>query len=114
TFKLELGAKTSFAAIDNDLKFLRGTAIDPTRSNVFLYRENINAGYLNLSKKLTRFDLNAGLRVEQTVATGETAGAKVLDRNYLQWFPSASAMYRMGAHFGLQTSYSRRVNRPGF
>ncbi|MBV6441683.1 MAG: TonB-dependent receptor [Haliscomenobacteraceae bacterium CHB4] len=114
TFKLELGAKTSFAAIDNDLQFLRGTAIDPARSNEFLYRENINAGYLNLSKKLARFDLNAGLRAEQTVATGETGGVKVLDRNYLQWFPSASAMYRMGPHFGLQTSYSRRVNRPGF
>ena len=114
TFKAEIGAKSSFATIDNDLKFLRGTTIDPNQSNEFLYKENINAGYLNLSKKLARFDLNAGLRAEQTIVTGETAGKRELDRNYLQWFPSASALYRFGEHFGLQSSYSRRVNRPSF
>lgn len=114
TFKIETGAKSSFATIDNDLKFLRGGTIDPSQSNEFFYKENINAGYLNLSKKLGRFDLNAGLRAEQTVVTGETAGKLELDRNYLQWFPSASALYRFGEHFGLQSSYSRRVTRPSF
>ena len=114
TFKVEVGAKTSFAGIDNDLQFLRGETVDPARSNTFLYQENINAGYLNLSKKLAKFDLSAGLRAEQTVVSGTTAGAKVLDRNYLQWFPSASALYHVNQHFGVQTSYSRRVNRPGF
>ena len=114
TFKLETGAKSSFATIDNDLKFLRGGTIDPTQSNEFLYKENINASYVNLSKKLGRFDLNAGLRAEQTIVTGKTAGKLELDRNYLQWFPSASALYRFGEHFGLQSSYSRRVTRPSF
>jgi outer membrane receptor protein involved in Fe transport len=114
TFKAEVGAKSSFAEIDNDLKFLRGSTVDPAQSNDFLYRENINAGYLNLSKKAGPFDLNAGLRAEQTVVSGETMGARVLDRNYLQWFPSASALYHVNDHFGLQGSYSRRVNRPGF
>jgi hypothetical protein len=38
----------------------------------------------------------------------------VLDRNYSQLFPSASAMYRFNEHMALQSSYSRRVNRPGF
>lgn len=114
TFKADLGAKTSFATINNDLQFLRGTTIDPAQSNDFLYKENINAGYLNLSKKLPKFDLNAGLRAEQTIVSGETEGVEVLDRNYLQWFPSASALYKIDKHFGVQSSYSRRVNRPSF
>jgi outer membrane receptor protein involved in Fe transport len=114
TFKLELGAKSSFATIDNDLKFLRGTVIDPTQSNDFLYKENINAGYLNLSKKWGNLDLNGGLRAEQTVVSGKTMDELVLDRNYLQWFPNASALYHVGKHFGIQGAYSRRVNRPGF
>ncbi len=114
TFKAETGLKSSFATIDNDLKFLRGQTVDPGQSNDFLYRENINAAYLNLSKKLDRFDFNAGLRAEQTIVTGETMNERVLDRNYLQWFPSASALYHVNEHFGLQGSYSRRVNRPGF
>lgn len=114
TFKIETGTKSSFAEIDNDLRFLRGALLDPTQSNDFLYKENINAGYLNVSKKAGRFDLNAGLRAEQTIVSGKTMDERVLDRNYLQWFPSASAMYRVDKHFGLQGSYSRRVNRPGF
>jgi outer membrane receptor protein involved in Fe transport len=114
TFKADMGAKSSFATIDNDLQFLRGGEIDPGQSNDFLYEENINAGYLNLSKKLAKIDLNAGLRAEQTVISGITAGQTVLDRNYLQWFPSASALYKIDNHFGLQSSYSRRVNRPAF
>ena len=114
TFKADMGAKSSFATIDNDLQFLRGGEIDPGQSNDFLYKENINAGYLNLSKKLAKIDLNAGLRAEQTVISGTTAGQTVLDRNYLQWFPSASALYKINKNFGLQSSYSRRVNRPAF
>lgn len=114
TFKVETGAKASFATIDNDLNYLRGSTIDPLQSNDFLYKENINAGYINLSKKLARFDLIAGLRAEQTIVTGETNSDRVLDRNYLQWFPSASALYHVDKHFALQSSYSRRVNRPGF
>ncbi|MCC6462820.1 MAG: TonB-dependent receptor [Saprospiraceae bacterium] len=114
TFKLEAGAKASFAKIDNDLQFLRGGVLDTAQSNGFLYHENINAAYLNLSKKLKKFDFNAGLRAEQTVVSGETMGEKVLDRNYLQWFPSASAVYNINSHFAVQGAYSRRVNRPGF
>ncbi len=114
TFKLETGLKSSFAEIDNQLDFLRAGVLDPALSNDFLYEENINAGYLSLSKKAGRFDFSAGLRAEQTVVGGTTMGARVLDRNYLQWFPSASALYRFGEHFGLQSSYSRRVSRPGF
>lgn len=114
TFKAEMGAKSSFATIDNDLRFLRGGELDPGQSNDFLYQENINAGYLNLSKKINKLDLNAGLRAEQTVINGTTAGQTVLDRNYLQWFPSGSALYRLDKHFALQSSYSRRVNRPRF
>ncbi|MCB0531358.1 MAG: TonB-dependent receptor [Saprospiraceae bacterium] len=114
TFKVETGAKSSFARIDNNLKFLRSGVLDQNLSNAFLYEENINAGYVNLSKKLGKLDLNGGLRAEQTVVSGKSLGQQVLDRNYLQWFPSASALYHFGEHFGLQGSYSRRVNRPGF
>lgn len=114
SFKVETGLKSSFATIDNDLKFLRGTVLDTAQSNDFLYQENINAAYLNLSKKLGKFDLNAGLRTEQTVVSGKTMGEQVLDRNYWQWFPSASALYNVTKNIGIQGAYSRRINRPGF
>jgi outer membrane receptor protein involved in Fe transport len=114
TFKVETGWKSSFATIDNDLKFFRAKELSARESNNFLYKENINAGYVNLSKKLGKIDFNAGLRAEQTIVTGTSMNAKVLDRNYLQWFPSASVLYHLNEHLGIQASYSRRVNRPGF
>ncbi len=114
TFKAEMGAKTSFATIDNKLVFLNNGRRNEEQSNDFLYRENINAGYVNLSKKLGKFDLNAGLRTEQTVVDGTSMGVRALERNYWQWFPSASALFHLNKHLGIQGAFSRRVNRPGF
>lgn len=114
TFKIETGWKSSFATINNDLKFYRSKELSNNESNNFLYKENINAGYVNMSKKIGKIDLNAGIRAEQTIVTGTSLNTKVLDRNYLQWFPSASALYHINQHIGIQASYSRRVNRPQF
>jgi Outer membrane protein beta-barrel family len=113
-FKIEMGAKTSFATIDNDLQFSRSGEISKAESNIFLYKENINAGYVSINKTLGKLEFNAGLRAEQTIATGTSENKKVLDRNYLQWFPNASLLYRLNKQMGIQASYSKRVNRPGF
>ncbi len=114
TMKIEIGAKTSFATIDNDLRFYRSGELSKKESNAFLYKENINAGYVNLNKTVGKLEFNAGLRAEQTIATGTTSSFKVLDRKYLQWFPNASLLYRLNKQMGIQASYSKRVNRPGF
>ncbi len=114
TFKMDAGAKSSFSTIDNRLVFSRGGEVSRGESNDFLYKENINAGYFNVSKKLKKFEFNAGLRVEQTIVSGVSMTTNVLDRNYTQLFPSASALYRFDKHMGLQASYSKRVDRPSF
>lgn len=114
TFKVDAGIKTSWAEIDNQLTFYRSDILQPGESNDFLYRENINAAYVNANKKIGKIELNAGLRAEQTVISGITMETKVLDRNYLQWFPSASILFGFNDHLGLSGSYSRRVNRPSF
>ncbi len=114
TFKMDVGAKSSFSKIDNRLVFSRAGEVSAKESNDFLYKENINAAYLNLSKKLKKFEFNAGLRVEQTIVSGTSMATTVLDRNYTQLFPSASALYRFNQHIGLQASYSKRIERPSF
>jgi outer membrane receptor protein involved in Fe transport len=114
TLKAEIGVKSSFATIDNSLKFYRAKELSNKESNDFLYKENVNAGYLNLSKKIGKLDLNAGIRAEQTIVNGTSMAKNVLDRNYLQWFPSASALYHIDKNIAIQAAYSRRINRPGF
>lgn len=114
TFTIETGLKSSNATVDNDLKFYRSDVLSPQESNDFLYKENIHAAYVNLTKKVSKLELKAGLRAEQTIVKGTSMGIDTLNRNYIQLFPSASALYRLNQNMAIQTSYARRVNRPGF
>ncbi|MFZ1749051.1 MAG: TonB-dependent receptor [Saprospiraceae bacterium] len=114
TLKFDIGLKSSFAQVDNILNFYRSGERSARESNDFLYKENINAGYINLSKTAGKIEMNAGLRAEQTIVSGTSMGIDTLHRNYLQWFPSASALYRLNKNMAIQSSYSKRVNRPGF
>ena len=114
TMKLETGVKTSFATIDNDLNFYRAGERSAKESNKFIYKENINAAYVNANKTVGKLEFNAGLRAEQTIATGDSLGKKVLDRSYTQLFPNASLLYRLNKQMGIQAAYSKRVNRPQF
>jgi hypothetical protein len=92
--QLELGGKISQVRSDNELAFYTNFAseriLDITRSNHFVYRENIVAGYTNFSTSLgDKWKLQAGLRAEQTRSKGSsrTLGTTT-SRRYLDLFPS--------------------------
>lgn len=114
TFKFQTGLKSSFASIDNDLSFYRNGKLSNQESNTFLYKENINAAYVRGEKSLGKVEISAGVRVEQTIVTGDSENKRILDRNYTQWFPSGSLIYKINKNLAIQSSYAKRVNRPGF
>jgi biopolymer transport protein ExbD len=112
--KLDLGAKSSIATINNYLLFKKGNITDPSRTSDFEYTENINAVYSSFQKKTNNWEFIAGLRAEQTVAKGKNASVEVLNRNYWQLFPSAFLTRKLSSHFSTGLQYSRRVDRPGY
>lgn len=115
--KLEVGGKSSFATIDNDLNFYRETVLDTKRSNVFNYKENINALYGTFNTSFgNNWELQTGLRAEQTVAEGfsKIENKNVLDRNYWQLFPSVFLTRKVGKNLGITTSFTRRIDRPSY
>ena len=112
--KMELGVKSTMASIDNRLLYLRNGVMDPRYSSEFLYKENVNAGYVTMHKALEKWELMAGFRIEQTIAKGDSAGKKALDRNYVQGFPSAFITYKVNENIAAGGQYSRRVTRPSF
>jgi hypothetical protein len=112
--KFELGSKLSFATIDNAIVFKNGDVIDPKRSTNFQYKENINAIYSSFIKKMGGWELNAGLRVEQTIATGESENIEVLNRNYTKLFPSFFVTRKLDKNLSTVFQYSKRVNRPSY
>lgn len=112
--KLEAGAKSSIATIDNYLQFFQKGVLDNVRSTDFKYKENINALYTSITHELKKWQLQGGLRVEQTIAKGNSQSQKVLDRNYVQLFPSAFLTRKITDKLATVLQYSRRVNRPSF
>lgn len=121
--KMEIGTKLSLVETDNTFDFFNvingENQLDLDRSNQFEYRENVNAGYVNFSKQIKKWGIQAGLRVEHTHSTGDLTSAKPTDndfveRDYVNLFPSAGITFAMNQKNTFQLSYSRRINRPSY
>ena len=118
--RLEAGAKASQVYADNDIQFENTregiTTPDLNLSNRFRYDEVITAAYANLNHTFSKqFNLQAGLRGEQTNATGrQIVTSENFERNYYQLFPSAALKYSPTEQNEVTMSLSRRINRPSY
>ncbi|MBB4804927.1 outer membrane receptor protein involved in Fe transport [Chryseobacterium defluvii] len=118
-WKAEAGIKTSFVKADSDLQFFDvslGTPVmDMGKTNHYIYEENINAIYGNVSKKWEKFSTNFGLRIENTNITGtQLTTNQVNKKNYTQLFPSAVFSYDLNDKNNLEANFSRRITRPSY
>ncbi len=121
---LEAGIKMSYVKTDNDARYTLfdpgygdggGWKNDTSRSNHFVYKENINAAYVNVNKQLKKWGVQLGLRAEQTIADGNqvTQNAK-FHRNYTKLFPTSYVSYKMNDSNTFALSYGRRIERPDY
>jgi hypothetical protein len=120
TSKLELGAKASHVVSDNDLQFSfvnnNEKVNDPSRSNHFIYKENIYAGYVNFNTSISEnIQFQGGLRAEQTVAEGHSVTLnQTTKRNYFGLFPSVFIQQKVSRNYQLNYNFSRRLDRPSY
>jgi hypothetical protein len=119
TIKLEAGIKSSWVKTDNDLKaeeFVNNAwKNDVRRSNQFVYDENVNAIYSNVSKQFKNTSVQVGLRVEQTNSTGNLiTNNEVVDRSYWDFFPTFYLQQTLSKNNQVGFSYSRRIDRPSY
>ena len=117
--RISVGAKTSYVSSDNDAKFFDtsdGMAKnDTTKTNHFIYQEGNNAAYVTVNRQFRKFDLQFGLRGEQTnIKTHQVKGDVKWDSGYLQLFPSAFLNYKLKEDQSVGLSVSRRIDRPGY
>lgn len=118
--KVEGGARTTFRSINNDFwvdelndegEFERL----PTFDNFLQYRENIYALYTQGAHEFGKFALQAGLRAEYSDITATLVKSDTSTiQEYLSFFPSAAASYKVSEKDQFQISYSRRLSRPRF
>ena len=119
TLKFEAGLKSSFVNTNNDFvseQLNNGSWSDVLgRSNLFIYKENINAAYTNLSKNWKKWELQLGLRAEHTHSKGHSVTSdKIVDRNYVSLFPSIFLKQELSKNHSFNYSYSRRIDRPSY
>jgi hypothetical protein len=132
--KLGVGGKISFVESNNDFRRFDVDAgdrqtkyYDSSRSNNFVYKENINAGYINYNRQFKGFMIQAGVRVENTHATGRSQGFawdanqgkyvpydSTFTRDYTNLFPSAAITLNKKPMSQYSLTFSRRIDRPNY
>ncbi|HET9429867.1 MAG TPA: outer membrane beta-barrel protein, partial [Chitinophagaceae bacterium] len=106
--RLGIGGKIAFVNTDNDFQrynvYINSKVKDTLKSNLFEYKENINAVYVNYNKAFKGVMIQAGVRVENTSSEGTSTGFKqgnggmdvydsTFDRDYTDFFPSAAVTF---------------------
>lgn len=116
--KIEAGVKSSYVRNDNLVDYERlylNKWIADARSNHFLYDENINAAYVNVNKQIKKWNMQGGLRLENTIAKGfQVTNDSTFKRNFTNLFPSAFISYTLNTKNTLTVSFSRRIKRPNY
>ena len=89
--------------------------INPTDAGVFVYDEDIFAGYTTFKTRWDKLKLNTGLRLEYTKTMGDLDTNPIKNNsNYLKAFPSFSLQYDVRKKDHIRLYYFRRINRPRY
>lgn len=130
--RFETGVKTSIVKTNNnaiyDTVYNGALLHDLSRTNGFVYEENINAAYLNLSGSINKkFSGQLGLRLENTASRGFSTGYifnaatndfvaddTTFKKNYTQLFPTAFLQYTANDKNSWVLNYGRRIRRPNY
>ncbi|MDP4131245.1 MAG: outer membrane beta-barrel family protein, partial [Bacteroidota bacterium] len=124
--KLEAGLKTSYVATQNQANYYNvendADLPDTSKTNYFVYHENINAAYINLNKKYKKWSFQAGLRVENTNYSGHQFGNKytinnndsAFTRSYVNAFPTVYISYQLNDKNSFSANFGKRIDRPDY
>ncbi len=118
--KFDTGLKFSSVETDNVLQFdiLQddGNYVnDESRSNQFIYKEEIMAAYVNYNTQLGDYTIQAGLRVERTKSNGNSVtDNNEVSRAYTDIFPTLFLKKKINDNNTISASYGRRIDRPNY
>lgn len=119
----EAGLKTATTNTDNlaEYFFFDGSnwQTDLSRSNHFIYKENIHSAYSSLEREKGKWHWQAGLRYEFTSYKANQLGNAVIKdsafkKDYGSLFPSAFASYNADSNNTFTLRFGRRIDRPPF
>jgi iron complex outermembrane recepter protein len=125
-YKLETGIKLSYVNTNNTANYYDVVAdkpsVDTTKTNAFIYHENVNAAYVNMTKTFGKWTIQAGARLENTNYYGHQLGNPLtvinndssFSRSYTNLFPTLYLTYQANEKNQLTLNYGRRIDRPAY
>lgn len=118
--RIELGAKLRIRRLPVDYTITPGnnSIIYPGLGSFSDWGENLYAGYVNYLLEKEKYDVEAGLRAEQTDVFYDLDPANTYYPNddnydYFELFPSVRFTYKLNDNNKLSAFYNRRIDRPG-
>lgn len=122
---LQAGAKFTWVDMNNSAFYQNihseGWQTNYGLSNSYAYNENINAAYIQANTQIGAFNLEGGLRLEQSRISGTHAPSDGALRdssykdNYLHLFPTLTIQYNFPqTENSLSILYNRRIIRPNY
>jgi outer membrane receptor protein involved in Fe transport len=86
---------------------------DLTRTNNFIYTENIHVLYATFEQDIDEFGYLVGLRAEQAfVKSDQVTNNTIIRSQYFRLYPSLHLSYKLSEKNELQLNYSHRIRRP--
>ena len=118
--RIELGAKLRIRRLPVEYTITPGeqSIIYPDLGTFSNWGENLFAGYVNYLMENENYDIEAGLRAEQTDVFYDLDPVNTYypnnDKyNYFELFPSIRYTYKLNDNNRLSAFYNRRIDRPG-
>ncbi len=118
--RVELGAKMRIRRLPVDYTITPGnnSIIYPNLGTFSDWGENLYAGYMNYLLEKEKYDVEAGLRAEQTDVFYDLDPVNIYypdndDYDYFELFPSVRFTYKLNDNNKLSAFYNRRIDRPG-
>jgi hypothetical protein len=111
TINFEAGMKSSFVTNNSNIDM---TGFLSQNDN-FIYKENIQAAYVNGNAQFNKTTIQLGLRLENTNSTGNSVTLNQVDtKSYLQLFPTFFAQQTLNTNNTINFRYSYRIGRPNY
>ncbi len=118
--RLEAGAKMQWRRLPVEYTTTGGikSVIYPGMGDWSDWGENIYAGYLNYVLEKSKYDVEAGLRAEETSVFYEIAPENIYYKKndsyrYFELFPNVRLTWKINPKNSLSAFYNRRIDRPG-
>ncbi len=117
-FKIEGGLKFSSIYSTNSINYLRldgiGQDVKGITNSSYVYRENVPAAYLRLTKNFQKWSISPGIRAEMTASSIDTKSITSFHYRYFDLFPSFYSGYKVNDKHSYSFSLGWRIQRPNY